>query len=155
MLLMAQFRDPIDILRKAVRDLKKSINPTIKTTFDKYKSIIVHYNADIQMYEKGQTSKGSLIRPPYRPSTIRIKKRKGQPTDRVTLRDTGRFHKTLKVDAYNDYVEISSDIEYAKYLFKKYGDDVLGIQKELLKEFVKKYILNELKKVFYDKLTKP
>ena len=148
-------KDPLEILKQSVKEIKNSINPTIKKAFDKHKGLIVKYNSDKQMYEKGEDSRGLSIRPAYKPITIRIKKRKGQPTDRVTLRDTGRFHKSLKVIPYEEYVEITTDIEYAKYIFKKYGDDVLGIQEELLKEFVVNYVIEELKKEVYDKITKP
>jgi hypothetical protein len=132
--------------RKELNELKNNIKLVVKETFEEYKSLIVHYNADEQMYDKGQDAKGSLIRPAYKPMTIRIKKAKGQPTDRVTLRDTGRFHKTLIVTPKEDYVEITSDVYYAKYLFDKYGSNILGIQEELLKEFVKRYVVPNIKK---------
>lgn len=130
--------------RRKLDEMRENVNRLVRETFDEHKSLIIHYNADEQMYKLGQDSKGSIIRPAYRPATIRIKKAKGQPTDRVTLKDTGRFHKTLIVTPKEDYVEISSDVEYAKYLFKRYGDDVLGIQEELLKEFVVRYVVPKI-----------
>lgn len=133
-----------DTAKEKLRELKNSINTLVKETFEEHKKLIVHYNSDEQMYKLGQDSKGSIIRPAYKPMTVRIKKRKGQPTDRVTLRDTGRFHKTLIVTPKDDHLEIRSDVEYAKYLFKRYGNDVLGIQEELLKEFVKKYVVPKI-----------
>lgn len=130
--------------RRKLDEMRENVNRLVRETFDEHKSLIIHYNADEQMYKLGQDSKGSIIRPAYRPATVRIKKAKGQPTDRVTLKDTGRFHKTLIVTPKEDYVEISSDVEYAKYLFKRYGDDVLGIQEELLKEFVVRYVVPKI-----------
>ena len=130
--------------RRKLDEMRENVNRLVRETFDEHKSLIIHYNADEQMYKLGQDSKGSIIRPAYRPATVRIKKAKGQPTDRVTLKDTGRFHKNLIVTPKEDYVEISSDVEYAKYLFKRYGDDVLGIQEELLKEFVVRYVVPKI-----------
>lgn len=130
--------------RKRLAELRDSVNKVVQSTFEEYKTLIVHYNADEQMYKLGQDSKGSVIRPAYSPITVSIKKRKGQPTDRVTLKDTGRFHKTLIVTPKENHVEISSDLEYAKYLFKRYGDDVLGIQEEILREFVTRYVVPRL-----------
>lgn len=130
--------------RRKLNEMREHVNQLVRETFDEHKSLIIHYNADEQMYKLGQDSKGSIIRPAYRPATVRIKRAKGQPTDRVTLKDTGRFHKTLIVTPKEDYVEISSDVEYAKYLFKRYGDDVLGIQEELLKEFVTRYVVPKI-----------
>ena len=130
--------------RKKLQDLKDNVNKIVQETFEEYKTLIIDYNADEQMYKLGQDSKGSIIRPSYSPITISIKKKKGQPTDRVTLRDSGKFHKTLIVTPKENYVEISSDLEYAKYLFKRYGDDVLGIQEEILKEFVTRYVVPKI-----------
>jgi len=138
--------------RKRVEELRDNVKRVVKETFNEHKALIIQYNANEQMYNKGQDSKGSIIRPAYKPMTVRIKKQKGQPTNRVTLRDTGRFHKTLIVTPKEDYVEITSDVPYAKYLFKKYGSDVLGIQEELLKEFVIRYVVPNIKKEAEQKL---
>lgn len=141
-----------DEARAKLEEVRNSVNKLVQETFEEHKSLIIHYNADEQMYKLGQDAKGSIIRPAYRPATIRLKRKKGQPTDRVTLKDTGRFHKTLIVTPKENYVEISSDLEYAKYLFKKYGDDVLGIQEELLKEFVTRYVVPKIQEGATQKL---
>lgn len=140
--------------RKRLNEVRDNVRQVVKQTFEEHKRLIIQYNADTQMYKLGQDSKGSIIRPAYRPATIRLKRAKGQPTDRVTLRDTGKFHKTLIVTPKEDYVEISSDLEYAKYLFKRYGDDVLGIQEELLKEFVTRYVVPKLQEDANKRLSK-
>lgn len=131
-------------LRNRLDGLKELSKSVMRRTFEEQKKLLIKYNADEQMYKLGQDSKGSIIRPAYAPMTIRLKKKKGQPTDRVTLRDTGRFHKTLIVTPKDEYLEISSDVEYAKYLFKRYGNDILGIQQEILKEFTQRYIMPRL-----------
>jgi hypothetical protein len=60
----------------------------------------------------------------YSETTIDIKKRKGQPTDRVTLRDTGSFYDTWNVEATADRFIITSDPEKnGSSLFDKYNED--------------------------------
>lgn len=138
--------------KRRITELRDSFNSLLKKAFEEQKQLIIKYNAEDQMYKLGEDSKGSVIRPAYRPATIRLKKAKGQPTNRVTLKDTGRFHKTLTVTPYDNYVEVESNVEYAKYLFKKYGDDVLGVQEELLKDFVKLYVVPKIQEAAKEKL---
>jgi len=76
---------------------------------------------------------------PYRPMTIRIKRSKGQPFNRVTLKDTGEFYDTFQVKILRDSYEIIAD-------FQKGSDDIrdnfssqydfLGLDDESLNEFV-------------------
>jgi hypothetical protein len=143
-----------DEARKRLNEMRDNVNQLVKETFEEHKKLIIQYNADTQMYKLGQDKKGSIIRPAYAYSTKLKKIKVGQPTDRVTLRDTGRFHKTLIVTPKENYVEISSDVEYAKYLFTKYGNDVLGIQEELLKEFVVRYVVPKIQEDANKKLGK-
>lgn len=142
----------LDEAKRKLKELRDSFNLLLKEAFDEQKSLIIDYNANEQMYKRGEDSKGSIIRPAYRPATVRIKKAKGQPTNRVTLKDSGRFHRTLIVTPKDNHVEITSDLHYSKYLFRKYGDDVLGIQEELLKDFVKLYVLPKIEAEAKEKL---
>lgn len=138
--------------KESLRQLRESFDEMTKKAFEENKKLIIKYNAEEQMYKLGQDSKKNLIRPAYQKTTIRLKKAKGQPTNRVTLRDTGKFHKTLKVIPYDTYVEIRSDLEYSKYLIGKYGSDILGIQNELLKDFIKLYVLPKIEEEAKEKL---
>lgn len=144
--------DIFDDALKTVDELRKSINPSIQKAFDDNKDVINDIQANVQMFDRGEKSDGGKIVPKYSLITKIKKTKKGQPTDRVTLRDTGKFHRTLEVIARDDEVEITTSVDYAKYLFKKYGDDILGIQEEMLEEFVEQYILTEIKKTFDDKI---
>lgn len=146
--------DPFDIARARINEIKNSINPWIEKAFKDYGYVIKEYQTIEQLYKKGQDSKGSLIRPAYTPYTIKIKKSKGQPTDRVTWKDTGRLYDSIKVIASKESVEITTSVEYAAKLFKKYGDNVLGIQEELLRKFMNDYLLPELKKDTDDKIAR-
>lgn len=79
-----------------------------------------------QLYS-GETAQGTEIKPPYRPYTVAVKQLKGQPTDRVTLRDTGAFYQGVyvRVDA-NTINTGSTDGKEAK-LREKYGEGIFGL----------------------------
>ena len=64
-----------------------------KKALEQNQQKIVELNVK-QLYEYGINSLGIRIDTydPYSPYTVRVKKEKGQPYDRVTLRDTGDFH---------------------------------------------------------------
>ena len=55
---------------------------------------ICELNSEKQLYDYGVNALGVDISDyqPYAPLTIGIKRSKGQPSDRVTLRDNGDFH---------------------------------------------------------------
>lgn len=126
------------------------IDPTIEKVVQTSERFIVKMNAE-QM-NAGQLSTGQSIRPSYAPATIQYKKRKGQPFDRVTLRDTGNFHfSQLKAIArYKDFVidtSLSGSRPYG-FLMSKYGEDILGLNDKNKKELVNKKLLKPLEKLF-------
>lgn len=79
----------------------------------------------------GRRADGHEIEPEYTEATIAIKEGKGQPTDRVTLKDTGDFWHSIIVDKINinTYNIFAEDKKTAK-LIKKYGSQILGLSKE-------------------------
>lgn len=84
----------------------------------------------------GLNSKEESIVPPYRPRTIQIKTRKGQPTDRVTLRDKGDFYKGIFVDVREETFVTDSIDEKAGKLIDKYGVTIFGLGKTRRAEYV-------------------
>lgn len=92
---------------------------------------------------------------PYRPFTVKIKRAKGQPTNRVTLYDTGEFYDTFEVKILKDGYEITAN-------FKKGSDDIrdnfssqfdfLGLTDESLTEFVNEIFLPRFAKTLRSKL---
>lgn len=69
----------------------------------------------------GEYGDGSKIIPSYTPFTVREKKRKLQPSNRVTLKDTGDFYKGIKADVKPKGMEIVSTEGKTKKLFDKYN----------------------------------
>lgn len=71
-----------------------------------------------QMYE-GQLSTGAAILPHYSANTVAIKKRKGQPYDRVTLKDTGDFYRGYHLQVISGELVEDSNVQYAPDLDRK------------------------------------
>ena len=86
------FNDGIlNSLAGTVNKLKDAINPTIRESFEQNKNIVLDYQRE-QLFS-GTTAKSNSIRPfPYAKSTINYKRKKGQPTDRITLKDSGNYY---------------------------------------------------------------
>jgi len=75
----------------------------------------------------GQNADGSWVEPPYTPFTVELKEEKGQPTDRVTLKDTGDFYEGFIVERKGDVVIFTSTDWKTNALVEKYGDAIFGL----------------------------
>src|SRR5574344_2026493 len=77
-----------------LRKFKDILSEELKDEIMKHEDVIVQMVARDQLYEQGVEGRGISIMDyqPYTARTIKIKQKKGQPYDRVTLRDTGEFH---------------------------------------------------------------
>jgi len=101
-----------------------------------FEAEILDYNTEEQLFRLGQYSDGTAVAPPYRPLTIQIKQAKGQPTGRVTLRDTGDFHQSFSVVWQpTQFVITASDPKTGK-LVQKYGREIFGLNDAGLQELV-------------------
>lgn len=78
----------------------------------------------------GQNIDGSEIEPAYSRITVSYKKAKNQLFDRVTLKDTGAFHKSFTVTAKTDSFVINATDSKKNKLQKKYGEKILGLSEE-------------------------
>lgn len=103
---------------------------------------------------KGIDSEGNQITPPYTPYTVRRKIRAGQPFDRVTLRDTGDFHRSIFL-RYNDtsFEVLANDPKVAR-LVRKYGGAILGLTNDnidrLANDIVKDDFIETVQKMILD-----
>ena len=100
-----------------------------------------------QLYERGINGTGVEIMSyePYRPRTIKNKQSKGQPYNRVTLKDTGEWYNSLRLVYDVDGFFITSTDEKNTYLKKKYGPTILRLTNENLSMILNKYIRPNLK----------
>lgn len=107
---------------------------------------IVDMNAQDQLYEQGINRLGVDIMDyaPYSPLTIQIKEEKGQPTNRVTLRDMGDFETSFFIEANDRQFEIKASDFKTEELIKKYGRQILGLTDENIQALIWQYIYPDL-----------
>lgn len=81
----------------------------------------------------GRYTNNQPISPDYTKFTVDIKRGKGQPTDRVTLKDTGDFYESIYVSAGKDSFYAGATDPKTKALQEKYEDSdsiLLGLSEE-------------------------
>lgn len=134
-------------LRKFKDDLPRLLEQAI---YEKEQEIVSAIAND-QLYRRGITGKGVKIMDyePYAKATISIKRKKGQPTTRVTLRDTGSFHENMFVVVDEEGFYVTSSDEKTEALKARYGDDIFRLTNEnltrLVRSHIKKVIVKQLK----------
>lgn len=106
----------------------------------KVQNYIIELNTIEQLYNKGIDSQGKSLGS-YSPFTVKEKIKKGQPTDRVTLKDTGEFYKSFQIDLSGDDIIIEADTikiawDGAQDLLDIYGDDILGLTNRSLDKLI-------------------
>lgn len=129
-----------------LRKFKDILDQELKNEILKHEKVIVDMIAEEQLYEQGIEGRGIKIMSyqPYRPRTIKKKLKKGQPTDRVTLRDTGEFHASLHVEFDESGFYVTSTDDKAKYLLDRYGKTIFRLSNENLNILLRDYIRPEL-----------
>lgn len=135
-------------LEHRLRIFKDSLPTLLEDIVRSKEDVIVSAIADDQLYRRGINGKGEKIMEyaPYAARTIENKKRKGQPTTRVTLRDTGDFHRSMHVIFDSEGFYITSDDEKAKYLVKKYGGEIYRLTDKNFTRIIRSHVRKELVK---------
>lgn len=135
-------------LEYRLRAFKDNLPMLLEDIVRDKEDVIVSAIADDQLYRRGINGRGEKIMSyaPYKPKTIQIKKKKGQPTTRVTLRDTGAFHNSMFVvfDAEGFYV--TANDKKASKLINKYGDEIFRLTNKNFTRIVRSHIRKELVK---------
>ena len=143
----------IDDLIQRINDFENNINEFIRLEVIEDEPYICDMNTEDQLYEKGVDRTGTEISSyaPYTETTKWIKRQKGQPTNRVTLRDTGDFHSSFFVNAGTDSFSIEARDWKTNKLIRSYGPDIIGLTDENLNELAWEYIypmlINRLKEI--------
>lgn len=93
-----------------------------------------------QLFTTGEDGNG-LSLGDYSPVTVQIKRAKNQPTDRITLKDTGEFYESYEIEPFKGGFIIDADGQKSPSdnLFVKYGDDILKPNDETLTEIAEYY----------------
>lgn len=133
-------------MRDGVRAFEHEIPFIISKIIVENEAYIVDMNSEQQLFEQGVNNLGVSISDyqPYAPFTIEIKHMKNQPTDRVTLRDTGDFHSSFYLLVGTEQFEIKASDPKTEDLIKKYGRQILGLTNENIKELIWQYIYPDL-----------
>lgn len=138
----------------ALIDSWKAIaNESVKEAVRKYDFVILDYLTNKQWFQKGQKVDEKIIKPAYSRITVSIKKRKGDPYDRVTLRDSGKLYKSIDILAGERSVLVRILVPYFAKLEKQYGSKILGIQDIFIVDFAENYVLPILTKNINDSIT--
>lgn len=127
-------------------DLSEIVEQVILSKEDEVTSL----NTDNQLY-RGIDALGQSIQPEYTALTKKIKQRKGQPSDRVTLKDTGSFYDKFTLKTKKFPFEITSSDSKKDKLVEKYGEDVFGLNDDSKDKLVIK-ISNDVSKGLKDKI---
>ena len=141
----------LDELISRLKSFEDEIIKVIEEVVRENDNIILDMNAEDQLFQRGTTRKGVEIASfaPYAPRTIEIKKLKGQPTSRVTLRDEGDFHRSFYIEYQADGFQIKASDWKAESLMFGYGEEILGLTDDNFHGFAVDYVkpaLNELLK---------
>lgn len=113
-------------------------------------TLIIELNTHNQLFQSGKDGTGKPIVPKYAAATIKYKRQKGQPVNRVTLRDSGDFHRSFNVRFIDDQIIISANDPKTLALVEKYGEDILGLDDSslsTLKDKARPLLIDELRKL--------
>ena len=147
----------IDDLRRRVAEFNTKLENglIIQDIIFENEAYIVDMNAEEQLFEQGINRLGVDIMDyrPYTPLTIAIKEEKGQPTNRVTLRDEGDFESSFYLEVGDKQFEIKASDFKTEDLIKKYGRQILGLTNENIAKLIWQYVypdlLTKAKKTIY------
>lgn len=112
-------------------------------------AIVLDMNIQDQLFERGINRLGVDISSyaPYTALTVYIKKAKGQPTNRVTLKDEGDFYHSFRIEFQTDGFKIIATDRKTEDLVIKYGDEILGLTDANFQEIIDSYVRPEIIKL--------
>lgn len=137
-------------LLKKVKTVERGLSDNIflKDILEERETEIVELNTQEQLYEKGENALGISIADyePYSDYTLDLKAIKGQPTDRVTLRDEGDFHRSFGLELLDDRVQFYASDWKTIELIKRYGE-IMGLNEQNLKYITKELVQPDMMKI--------
>lgn len=145
---------------KFIDNLEDLIFQELKNVINQFGFVLEENIAEDQLFQKGQDGDGEPLKDKktgrlgYTRTTIRIKLSKGQPVDRITLRDEKKFHPSIMIDAFDDRFEVSSNVTHAKFLIARYGENILKPSRENMTNFMTNYFIPNIKNTINDKITR-
>jgi hypothetical protein len=132
----------LDALAAALKSLPRVLTAAVADVARDNAYVLEDANA-AQLGE-GLDATGRDITPEYAPLTVEIKQAKGQPTDRVTLRDSGDFYAGIVARVRSEAIALEGTDPKTQELQQKYGRDIIGLSDEAVAEFREDYVRPEL-----------
>jgi uncharacterized protein YktA (UPF0223 family) len=124
-----------------------------------FKKLIIDLNTKSQLYQQGIDSEGIKLSEysrnnGYSNYTKAIKEAKGQPTNRITLNDTGAFYRSFRTKLFGSEIVIfANPNKDDTNLYDEWGTDIVGLTDESLKTLaqfakilIKPYVKKTLQK---------
>jgi hypothetical protein len=143
----------LDNLRNIISNLQQfDWGAELENIVETNKDALAELQAE-QWYE-GKDSEGQPITLDgrgYSKKTFEIKTAKGQPTDRVTLTDTGALAASLQADVNNQTFTLKGNTSYEAELIERTGEQVYGLDEEKRLQFGVNVTLPSIKMIFKDK----
>jgi len=133
--------------------LESDIFLEFEKTIRQFDFVLKDFIVNKQLFREGIDGNNKKL-PGYKRTTIRLKISKGDPADRTTLKDSGDFYANIEIKAFSGHFEVSSGVEYDKFILKRYGKDVLRITDENFQLFVKNYFIPNFKSYVNNQFTK-
>ncbi len=143
--------EKLDRLRNKLKQFDDGLQELIEKIVRDNEHIILDMNTEDQLYEQGIDRQGQSIQEKsggYAPLTIQIKRMKGQPTNRVTLRDEGDFHRSFYIEYHSDGFEIKASDWKTEELKHQWGSSILGLTDKNFQEFLTDYVKPEIESYF-------
>lgn len=122
-----------------IRDVQQAQTDTDKVVIDQVRieeDFVIRLQTD-QMFD-GFRGDGRETLPSYAPSTVLIKRKKGQPAGRVTLRDTGDFHDSIVIHYGTTEFRLDATDQKRPYLAGKYGEQIFGLDDVAIDRLIQK-----------------
>lgn len=132
--------DKLNNLITRLKQFENVLLMAIEKAIRDNEEFILALNYEDQLYDKGIDRDGKKLSPPYAESTIKRKKRKNQPTGRVTLRDENVFHRSFYIYYGTDNFQIMTTDPIEPFLTYRYGETILGLTDENLSYVIEKII---------------
>lgn len=134
--------DRLDFLARAFGRLPQVLEQQVEDTVRENTAFLE--DANTAQLAQGKDATGADITPEYADLTVALKQIKGQPTDKVTLRDEGDFYRGIIAMLSSNEVELVGTDSKTAELEGKYGPDIIGLPDAALEEFRQDYILPDL-----------
>lgn len=125
-------------LRNRIKSIPANTVAAVAETIANNPTFVADLNVE-QLKTHGITALAKPVEPPYAKITRSIKKMKGQPYNRVTLRDKGDFHDSFYVLIEGDGFRIDAKDEKRDDLADKYTVWIFGLTKDSRRRFLTDY----------------